>query len=96
MAESKLVDDMKHCYENLILIDASANLTNKKYSRDLDAVIQRAQDSGKHQNTQQTHSNIPFAPWSRATPMFLDWIQCANNKYLDHTHSTVNLLSVEQ
>lgn len=48
MAESNMVvDDMKHCYENLILIDAGANLTNKKYSRDLDAVIQRAQDSGK-------------------------------------------------
>lgn len=48
MAESNMVDDMKHCYENLILIDAGANLTNKKYSRDLDAVVQRAQDSGKH------------------------------------------------
>lgn len=47
MAE-KSVDDMKHCYENLILIDVGANLTNKKYSRDLDAVIQRAQDSGKY------------------------------------------------
>lgn len=48
MAEKKeIVDDMKHCYENLILIDAGANLTNKKYSRDLDAVIQRAQDSGE-------------------------------------------------
>lgn len=46
MAQSAVVDDMKHCYENLILIDAGANLTNKKYSRDLDAVIQRAQDSG--------------------------------------------------
>lgn len=41
------VDDMKHCYENLILIDVGANLTNKKYSRDLDAVVQRAQDSGQ-------------------------------------------------
>lgn len=40
-------DDMKHCYENLILIDASASLTNKKFSRDLDSVIQRAQDAGK-------------------------------------------------
>lgn len=48
MAECNVAaDDMKHCYENLILIDAGANLTNKKYSRDLDAVIQRAQDSGK-------------------------------------------------
>lgn len=46
--EDNAVDDMKHCYENLILIDAGANLTNKKYSRDLDAVVQRAQDSGIH------------------------------------------------
>jgi len=46
MAENNKVDDMKHCYENLILIDAGANLTNKKYSRDLESVIQRAQDSG--------------------------------------------------
>lgn len=44
--EDNAVDDMKHCYENLILIDVGANLTNKKYSRDLDAVVQRAQDSG--------------------------------------------------
>lgn len=44
--ENNAVDDMKHCYENLILIDVGANLTNKKYSRDLDAVVQRAQDSG--------------------------------------------------
>lgn len=44
--EESVVDNMKHCYENLILIDVGANLTNKKYSRDLDAVVQRAQDSG--------------------------------------------------
>ncbi|XP_018579380.1 uncharacterized protein LOC108917319 [Anoplophora glabripennis] len=37
---------MKACYENYILIDVGANLTNKKYSRDLDSVIQRAKDSG--------------------------------------------------
>lgn len=40
------MDDMKHCFENLIVIDAGANLTNKKYSRDLDSVIQRAKDAG--------------------------------------------------
>lgn len=45
--EESVVDNMKHCYENLILIDVGANLTNKKYSRDLDAVVQRAQDSGQ-------------------------------------------------
>lgn len=37
---------MEKCYENLIVIDVGANLTNKKYSRDLDSVIQRAQDAG--------------------------------------------------
>lgn len=41
------MDDMKHCFDNLIVIDAGANLTNKKYSRDLDSVIQRAKDAGK-------------------------------------------------
>lgn len=45
--DESVSDNMKHCYENLILIDAGANLTNKKYSRDLDAVVQRAQDSGQ-------------------------------------------------
>lgn len=39
---------MEKCYENLIVIDVGANLTNKKYSRDLDSVIQRAQDAGKY------------------------------------------------
>ncbi|XP_022911823.1 3'-5' ssDNA/RNA exonuclease TatD [Onthophagus taurus] len=37
---------MEQCYENLIVVDVGANLTNKKYSRDLDSVIQRAKDSG--------------------------------------------------
>lgn len=40
-------DEMKHCYENLIVVDVGANLTNKKYIRDLDSVIQRAKDSGE-------------------------------------------------
>ncbi|GLV39582.1 uncharacterized protein CBL_08352 [Carabus blaptoides fortunei] len=37
---------MEQCYENLIVVDVGANLTNKKYSRDLDSVIQRAKDAG--------------------------------------------------
>ena len=45
MAE-QMQDEMKQCYENLIVIDVGANLTNKKYIRDLDSVIQRAKDSG--------------------------------------------------
>ena len=32
--------------ENYILIDVGANLTNKKFTRDLDSVIQRAKDAG--------------------------------------------------
>ncbi|XP_077284671.1 3'-5' ssDNA/RNA exonuclease TatD [Arctopsyche grandis] len=40
------IDPMQRCYENLIVVDAGANLTNKKYARDLDSVVQRAQDAG--------------------------------------------------
>lgn len=37
---------MRQCYENYIIVDIGANLTNKKYGRDLDSVIQRAKDAG--------------------------------------------------
>ena len=37
---------MQECYENYIVVDIGANLTNKKYGRDLDSVIQRAKDAG--------------------------------------------------
>jgi TatD DNase family protein len=37
---------MQKCYENYVIIDVGANLTNKKYGRDLDSVIQRAKDAG--------------------------------------------------
>ncbi|CAH1954615.1 unnamed protein product [Acanthoscelides obtectus] len=39
-------NNMEKCYENYILIDVGANLTNKKFGRDLESVIQRAKDSG--------------------------------------------------
>jgi hypothetical protein len=45
MAEN--VNELQHCYENLIVVDCGANLTNKKFLRDLDSVLQRARDSGK-------------------------------------------------
>lgn len=32
--------------ENYIIVDIGANLTNKKFSRDLDSVVQRAKDAG--------------------------------------------------
>lgn len=51
-SDATLADDnMSKCYENLIVIDAGANLTNKKYSRDLDSVVQRAKDAGKWRMT---------------------------------------------
>lgn len=33
--------------ENYIIVDIGANLTNKKFSRDLDSVVVRAQDAGQ-------------------------------------------------
>jgi len=39
-------DSMHQCYDNYVIVDIGANLTNKKYSRDLDSVIQRAKDAG--------------------------------------------------
>lgn len=45
--ETQVSDNLKGCYENLIVIDVGANLTNKKYGRDLDSVVQRAKDAGK-------------------------------------------------
>ncbi|XP_034950622.1 3'-5' ssDNA/RNA exonuclease TatD [Chelonus insularis] len=43
---SKLDLIMSQCYENYILVDVGANMTNKKFVRDLDSVIQRAKDAG--------------------------------------------------
>jgi len=37
---------MNKCYENYVLIDVGANLTNKKFMRDLGSVISRAKDAG--------------------------------------------------
>ncbi|XP_051160941.1 3'-5' ssDNA/RNA exonuclease TatD [Leptopilina boulardi] len=44
--EIKETSKMSQCYENYVLVDVGANLTNKKYSRDLDSVVQRAKDAG--------------------------------------------------
>lgn len=34
--------------ENYVIVDIGANLTNKKFSRDLDSVVSRAQDAGTY------------------------------------------------
>lgn len=33
--------------ENYIIVDIGANLTNKKFTRDLDSVVSRARDAGE-------------------------------------------------
>ena len=38
--------NMRRYFENYILVDIGANLTNRKFSRDLESVIARAKDSG--------------------------------------------------
>lgn len=45
-SEKISTDNMEKYYENYILIDIGAYLAHKKYSRDLDSVIQRAKDAG--------------------------------------------------
>lgn len=64
MSESKASDrqtessSSESTIENrYLLIDAGANLTNKKYNRDLDAVIERAQETGKSIVLTWTESN---------------------------------------
>lgn len=42
----KLNVNLEKYYENYILIDIGAYLAHKKYSRDLDSVVQRAKDAG--------------------------------------------------
>jgi len=44
--------------ENYIIVDIGANLTNKKFSKDLDSVLQRAKDSGERQSVEQTRQTM--------------------------------------
>ena len=41
-------------FENYIIVDIGANLTSKKFARDLDSVIQRAKEAGKYPDTADT------------------------------------------
>ena len=56
--KGKLMDNLS----NYIIVDIGANLTNKKFSRDLDQVIQRATDSGEEDFTLIRLSSITFVP----------------------------------
>jgi TatD DNase family protein len=53
---------MQQCYENYVIIDIGANLTNKKYGRDLDSVIQRAKDAGMC--TSNLRMNVIVGIWA--------------------------------
>ncbi|KAF6216843.1 hypothetical protein GE061_001193 [Apolygus lucorum] len=39
-------DKMSKCLDNYILVDVGANLTSRKFNRDLESVVSRAKDSG--------------------------------------------------
>lgn len=41
-----ILDPIKENYDNYLLIDVGSNMVNKKFSRDLESVLQRAKDSG--------------------------------------------------
>uniref|UniRef100_A0A2S2Q8V3 Deoxyribonuclease TATDN1 n=1 Tax=Sipha flava TaxID=143950 RepID=A0A2S2Q8V3_9HEMI len=42
----EVLDPIKENYDNYLLIDVGSNMVNKKFSRDLESVLQRAKDSG--------------------------------------------------
>jgi len=42
----KVQDPIRENYDNYLLIDVGSNMVNKKFSRDLESVLQRAKDSG--------------------------------------------------
>nr|BAH71771.1 ACYPI002802 [Acyrthosiphon pisum] len=42
----KVLDPIRENYDNYLLIDVGSNMVNKKFSRDLESVLQRAKDSG--------------------------------------------------
>lgn len=41
-----VLDPIRENYDNYLLIDVGSNMINKKFSRDLESVLQRAKDSG--------------------------------------------------
>ena len=58
--------------DSYILVDIGANLTNKKYSRDVDSVVQRAKEVGV-QKIMVTGSNIQISKEAlRLTRLFPD------------------------
>lgn len=62
----------KDASDNYILVDIGANLTNKKFSRDVDSVVQRAKEVGV-QKIMVTGSNVSVSKEAlRLTRLFPD------------------------
>ena len=57
--------------DNYIIVDIGANLTSKKFARDLDSVIKRAKDSGMYFNECVfVHSNMGMMKGCRFNATF--------------------------
>jgi len=76
---------MQQCYENYIIIDVGANLTNKKYGRDLDSVIQRAKDAGMCMSIVRRNC-VAVRIWSEVCVL---WLLCSR-----HFFSSIVILFV--
>ncbi|XP_064472125.1 3'-5' ssDNA/RNA exonuclease TatD-like [Ornithodoros turicata] len=68
---------VQHLSENYILIDICANLVNKKYTRDLDAVVQRAKEAGVKKMIVVGTSVHTTKEALRLTRMFPGTLYCA-------------------
>lgn len=54
-----VLDPIRENYDNYLLIDVGSNMVNKKFSRDLESVLQRAKDSGVFRFRIDKHSIAP-------------------------------------
>ncbi len=68
----QIEDDVASSY---ILVDIGANLTNSKYSRDLDSVVERAKDAGLYMTVYHHHNHNTSKIWfqSRSEKDYGDW-----------------------
>lgn len=55
-----VLDPIRENYDNYLLIDVGSNMVNKKFSRDLESVLQRAKDSGMFRFRNDKHSITPI------------------------------------
>lgn len=78
----EVLDPIKENYDNYLLIDVGSNMVNKKFSRDLELVLQRAKDSGEFDTRRILYVDIPcllsffffFIFWASDFLITLDFI----------------------